>query len=515
MTFGSGEGSEIKGGLKSPPQAEAGPTCIIKLHSMIPETISEGLTFDDVLLLPSRSEVVPSETDTRTRLSRKIGLNIPIVSSAMDTVTESHLAIALAQQGGIGIVHRNMSIDRQAEEVDRVKRSESGMIVDPVTIDPEQKISDALEVMKRYRISGVPVTKEGKLMGILTNRDLRFENRYDLPISAVMTKENLITVGVGTTLEEAEAILHQHRVEKLLVVDEHYNLKGLITVKDIQKKLKYPNAAKDAQGRLRVGAAIGSSGDFLERAQELVSRKVDVLAIDSAHGHSKGVMQAITTIKRALPDVQLIAGNVATKEGACELISLGVDGIKVGIGPGSICTTRVVSGAGVPQITAIAECARATEGSGVPLIADGGIKFSGDITKAIAAGADCVMIGSLLAGTEESPGETILYQGRTFKSYRGMGSLGAMPQGSADRYSQDAAGKLVPEGIEGRVPYKGMLSELVYQLVGGLRAGMGYCGCHTVAELREQAKFLRVTSGRPHFEAVPADLREPSWTVTV
>jgi IMP dehydrogenase len=461
---------------------------------MIPDTIPEGLTFDDVLLLPARSEVVPAQTDTRTWLTRKIGLNIPIVSSAMDTVTESHLAIALAQQGGIGIIHRNMPVDRQAEEVDRVKRSESGMIVDPVTVDPEQQISDALEVMKRYRISGVPVTKDGKLVGILTNRDLRFETRFDLPISSVMTKENLVTVGVGTTLEEAEAILHQHRVEKLLVVDEHYNLKGLITVKDIQKKLKYPNAAKDMQGRLRVGAAIGSSGDFLERAQELVNRKVDVLAIDSAHGHSRGVMQAVAAIKRKLPDVQLMAGNVATREGACDLISLGVDGIKVGIGPGSICTTRVVSGAGVPQITAIAECAQATSGAGVPLIADGGIKFSGDITKAIAAGADCVMIGSLLAGTEESPGETILYQGRTFKSYRGMGSLGAMPQGSADRYAQDSSGKLVPEGIEGRVPYKGMLAELVYQLVGGLRAGMGYCGCSTIAELRERAKFLRVTS---------------------
>ncbi|HEY6340714.1 MAG TPA: IMP dehydrogenase [Bryobacteraceae bacterium] len=461
---------------------------------MIPDTIPEGLTFDDVLLLPARSEVVPAQTDTRTWLTRKIGLNIPIVSSAMDTVTESHLAIALAQQGGIGMIHRNMSVDRQAEEVDRVKRSESGMIVDPVTVDPEQQISDALEVMKRYRISGVPVTKDGKLVGILTNRDLRFETRFDLPISSVMTKENLVTVGVGTTLEEAEAILHQHRVEKLLVVDEHYNLKGLITVKDIQKKLKYPNAAKDMQGRLRVGAAIGSSGDFLERAQELVRRKVDVLAIDSAHGHSRGVMQAVAAIKRKLPEVQLVAGNVATREGACDLISLGVDGIKVGIGPGSICTTRVVSGAGVPQITAIAECAQATSGAGVPLIADGGIKFSGDITKAIAAGADCVMIGSLLAGTEESPGETILYQGRTFKSYRGMGSLGAMPQGSADRYAQDSSGKLVPEGIEGRVPYKGMLAELVYQLVGGLRAGMGYCGCSTITELREQAKFVRVTS---------------------
>jgi IMP dehydrogenase len=461
---------------------------------MISDTIPEGLTFDDVLLLPARSGVVPAQTDTRTCLTRQIALNIPVVSSAMDTVTESHLAIALAQQGGIGIVHRNMPIDRQAEEVDRVKRSESGMIVDPVTIDPEQKISDALEVMKRYRISGVPVTTNGKLVGILTNRDLRFETRYDLPISAVMTKENLITVAVGTTLEEAEAILHRHRVEKLLVVDEHYNLKGLITVKDIQKKLKYPNAAKDAQGRLRVGAALGSTGDYLERAQELVKKKVDVLAIDSAHGHSERVLEAVAAVKRALPEVQLIAGNVATLEGARDLIELGVDGIKVGIGPGSICTTRVVSGAGVPQITAIAECAKAAHKSGVPIIADGGIKFSGDITKAIAAGADSVMIGSLFAGTEESPGETILYQGRTFKSYRGMGSMGAMPQGSSDRYAQDTSGKLVPEGIEGRVPYKGMLADLVYQLVGGLRAGMGYCGCSSIAELRERAKFLRVTS---------------------
>jgi IMP dehydrogenase len=460
---------------------------------MVPETIPEGLTFDDVLLLPARSDVVPAQTDTRTWLTRKIGLNIPVVSSAMDTVTESHLAIALAQQGGIGLIHRNMAIDRQAEEVDRVKRSESGMIVDPVTIDPEQKISDALEVMKSYRISGVPVTKHGKLVGILTNRDLRFETRYDLPISAVMTKDNLITVGVGTTLEEAESILHKHRVEKLLVVDEHYNLKGLITVKDIQKKLKYPSAAKDAQGRLRVGAALGSTGDYLERAQELVKKKVDVLAIDSAHGHQTRVLEAVAAIKHALPDVQLIAGNVATFEGARDLIALGVDGVKVGIGPGSICTTRVVSGAGVPQITAIAECSKAARGSGVPLIADGGIKYSGDVTKAIAAGADCVMIGSLFAGTEESPGETILYQGRTFKSYRGMGSLGAMAQGSTDRYGQDAGGKLVPEGIEGRVPYKGVLADLVYQLVGGLRAGMGYCGCATIAELRENAKFVRVT----------------------
>jgi len=461
---------------------------------MISETIPEGLTFDDVLLQPARSEVVPANTDTRTCLTRHIGLNIPIVSSAMDTVTESHLAIALAQQGGIGFIHRNMPPERQAEEVDRVKRSESGMIVDPVTIDPEKKISDALELMKRYRISGVPVTKDGKLVGILTNRDLRFETRFDLPISQVMTKEHLITVPVGTTLEEAEKILHRHRVEKLLVVDDQFALKGLITVKDIQKKLKYPNAAKDQQGRLRVGAAVGSTGDFLERAQELVAKKVDVIVVDSAHGHQEGVMEAVRTLKRSLPDVDLIAGNVATFEGARDLIDLGADGIKVGVGPGSICTTRVVSGAGVPQITAISECARATRGAGVPLISDGGIKYSGDVTKAIAAGADAVMIGSLLAGTEESPGETILYQGRTFKSYRGMGSLGAMAQGSSDRYSQDASGKLVPEGIEGRVPYKGVLSELVYQLVGGLRAGMGYCGCRNLRELQERASFLRVTS---------------------
>jgi len=460
---------------------------------MIPETITEGLTFDDVLLQPARSGVLPAQTDTRTCLTKHIGINIPIVSSAMDTVTESHLAIALAQQGGIGIVHRNMSVERQAEEVDRVKRSESGMIVDPITIAPEKKISDALELMKHYRISGVPVTSNGKLVGILTNRDLRFENRFDLPISQVMTKENLITVAVGTTLEEAEKILHRHRVEKLLVVDDQYVLKGLITVKDIQKKMKYPNAAKDAQGRLRVGAAVGSTGDFLERAQELVARKVDILVVDSAHGHHEGVMEAVRLVKRKLPEIDVIAGNVATFEGARDLISLGADGIKVGIGPGSICTTRVVSGAGVPQITAIAQCSRATRDSGVPLISDGGIKFSGDISKAISAGADSVMIGSLFAGTEESPGETILYQGRTFKSYRGMGSMGAMTAGS-DRYPQDTSGKLVPEGIEGRVPYKGPLADLVYQLVGGLRAGMGYCGCPNIRELQEQASFLRVTS---------------------
>ncbi len=466
---------------------------------MIVNGIPEGLTFDDVLLIPSRSEVLPAEADTRTRLTRNIILNIPVVSAAMDTVTESHLAIALAQQGGIGFIHRNMNIERQTEEVDRVKRSESGMIVDPVTISPEHKISEALAVMERYRISGVPVTKNGKLVGILTNRDLRFESRFDLPVEDVMTKENLITVSVGTTLEEAEAILHRYRVEKLLVVDTHYNLKGLITVKDIQKKLKYPNAAKDEQGRLRVGAAIGATGDFLERAHELVDRKVDVLAIDTAHGHSRPVMEAVKSIKRKFPEVQLAVGNVATHEAARELISLGADGIKVGIGPGSICTTRVVSGAGVPQITAISECSRACRDADVPLIGDGGIKFSGDITKAIAAGADTVMIGSLLAGTDESPGETILYQGRTFKTYRGMGSLGAMSQGHANRYSQNPGAKLVPEGIEGRVASKGPCSDLVYQLVGGLKAGMGYCGCRDIASLQSDARFLRVS---------PAGLRE-------
>ncbi len=473
---------------------------MMKRITMIHDVLTEGLTFDDVLLEPASSDVLPAGVDTRTCLTRQIGLNIPIVSSAMDTVTESHLAIALAQQGGIGIVHRNMPIARQAEEVDRVKRSESGMIVDPITIGPDQTIAAAQALMSRYRISGVPVTTgDGRLVGILTNRDLRFENRFDLPISEVMTKENLVTVAVGTTLEQAEAILHKHRVEKLLVVDEHFTLKGLITVKDIQKKLKYPNSAKDSQGRLRVGAAIGATGDYLERAQELVARKVDVLAIDTAHGHTSRVMNAVKAIKAKMPEVQLITGNVATYEGARELISLGVDGIKVGIGPGSICTTRVVSGAGVPQITAISECARATREAGVPLIADGGIKFSGDITKAIAAGADTVMIGSLLAGTDESPGETILYQGRTFKTYRGMGSMGAMAQGSSDRYAQDPNSKLVPEGIEGRVAAKGPLSDLVYQLVGGLRSGMGYCGAHNIGELQRKSRFLRIS---------PAGLRE-------
>jgi len=479
---------------------------------MINFPVPEALTFDDVLLLPAKSDVVPAEVNTQVQLTRNIRLNIPIIGAAMDTVTESRMAIALAQQGGLGIVHRNLSIEQQAGEIDKVKRSESGMIVDPVTIEPDRKISDALDLMRRYRISGVPVTSGKRLVGILTNRDLRFETRTDIPISQIMTKDNLITVPVGTTLEQAEQILHQHRVEKLLVVDDNYELKGLITVKDIQKKLKYPMAAKDEQGRLRVGAAVGATGDYLERAQEMVRNKCDVLAIDSAHGHSTRVMEAIKAIKHALPNVSLLAGNVATYEATAELISCGADGVKVGIGPGSICTTRIVTGAGVPQITAIAEASRAARDTGVPIIADGGVKYSGDISKAIAAGASVVMIGSLLAGTEESPGETILYQGRTFKAYRGMGSLGAMAQGSSERYFQslddpgeahrgldsgmeegNRLAKLVPEGIEGRVPYRGTVAMMVHQLVGGLRSGMGYVGCGSIEEMQQKARFIRIS----------------------
>ena len=455
----------------------------------------EGLTFDDVLLVPARSQVLPGEVDTSGLFTKNIRLNVPIVSAAMDTVTESRMAIALAQQGGIGIIHRNMSLEAQAAEVDKVKRSESGMIVDPVTVGPDNKISDALEIMRRYKISGVPVTDKGKLVGILTNRDLRFETRFDLPVREAMTRKNLITVGEGTTLEEAERILHEHRVEKLPVVDKKFNLKGLITVKDIQKKIKYPHSAKDSQGRLRVAAAIGPTGDFLERAQELVRVRVDVVVIDTAHGHSQRVVDALKQVKKKLPNLDVVVGNVATFEGAQELIQAGADAVKVGVGPGSICTTRVVTGAGVPQLTAVRECARAAEKAGVPLIADGGIKFSGDVAKAIASGADSVMIGSLLAGTEESPGETILYQGRRFKSYRGMGSLAAMSSGSHDRYGHEAeSGKLVPEGIEGRVPYKGPVAEMVGQLVGGLRSGMGYCGCANIEEMHRNTRFVRITA---------------------
>ena len=455
----------------------------------------DAYTYDDVLIVPLKSDILPTEVRTTTRLTNRIELNIPIVSAAMDTVTESHLAIALAQQGGIGIIHKNMSIEKQSGEVDKVKRSESGMIVDPITMSPNQKIEDAVKLMAHYKISGVPITENGRLVGILTNRDLRFETRFHLPIREVMTKDNLVTVSVGTTLDEAQRILHKHRIEKLLVVDKDQQLKGLITVKDITKKIKYPLAAKDQHGRLRVGAAVGATGDFMERITELVRAKVDAVAIDTAHGHSARVIAAVKEAKRQFPELDLIVGNIATEEAARDLIAVGADAVKVGMGPGSICTTRVVSGVGMPQITAIMSCVKATRDAGIPLIADGGIKFSGDITKALAAGADSVMIGSLFAGTDESPGETILYQGRTFKAYRGMGSLGAMQEGSRDRYGQDQAapGKLVPEGIEGRVAYKGPLSSMVLQLVGGLRSGMGYCGTHTIPDLQGKTRFIKIT----------------------
>lgn len=457
-----------------------------------------ALTFDDVLLAPSKSDIHPNFVDTSTRLTRDIRINVPIVSAAMDTVTEARLAIAMAQLGGLGVIHKNMSIANQAEEVDKVKRSEAGMIVDPVTMRPWQRISEALEVMEKYKISGVPVTDEhGKLVGILTNRDLRFETRFDLPISERMTKDNLITTPVGTTLEQAREVLHHHRIEKLLVVDANGDLKGLITVKDIQKARRYPTAAKDPLGRLRCGAAIGVGKEGLDRAGALIDAKADVIVIDSAHAHSRGVMDLIREFKKLFPNTQLIAGNVATYEGASDLLELGVDAIKVGIGPGSICTTRVVAGAGVPQVTAVMECARAAEKYDVPLISDGGIKFSGDITKAIAAGADSVMIGSLFAGTDEAPGETILYQGRTFKAYRGMGSIGAMQAGSKDRYFQEnetEVSKLVPEGIEGKVPYKGSLAAMVPQLVGGLRSGMGLTGSASIEDLRTKSRFVRITA---------------------
>jgi IMP dehydrogenase len=457
----------------------------------------EALTFDDVLLLPAHSAVLPSAVDTRTRLTRGLELNVPLVSAAMDTVTESRLAIAMAQEGGIGILHKNLSIDDQAHEVDKVKRSESGMIVDPITLTPDQRIHEALEVMSRYRISGVPITDaQGKLVGILTNRDLRFCTSTDQPIRALMTSEGLVTVPTGTTLEQAKELLHRHRIEKLPVVDAAFRLVGLITVKDIQKRIKYPHASKDEMGRLRVGAAVGIAADSLDRARALVDAGVDVLIVDTAHGHSANVLRMVGTIRAAFPSTQLVAGNVATRAGAAALIDAGVDGVKVGVGPGSICTTRIVTGAGVPQITAVADAYAVCGEAGIPLIADGGIKFSGDVTKALAAGASTVMIGSLFAGTEESPGETVLYQGRTFKEYRGMGSIAAMKRGSGDRYFQDEFDerKLVPEGIEGRVPYKGPLSGLVRQMVGGLRAGMGYLGTPDLDTLRREARFVKITA---------------------
>jgi IMP dehydrogenase len=467
-----------------------------------------ALTFDDVSIVPGYSETHPNDVDLRTRLCRGINLNIPILSAAMDTVTESRLAIALAQEGGIGIIHKNLPIEVQADEVDKVKRSEAGMIVDPVTMRPDQSIREALGVMARYKISGVPVTAaEGHLVGILTNRDLRFEENPDKRIGDLMTKEDLVTVPEGTTLEQAKALLHQHRIEKVLVVDAAGNLKGLITVKDIQKMMQYPNACKDELGRLRVGGAVGASGDYLERAAALVKAKVDVLVLDSSHAHSRGVLAAAAKLRESFPEVRLVVGNVATAEGTLALIERGADAVKVGIGPGSICTTRVVTGAGVPQVTAVMDCARAAAEHDVPVIADGGIKFSGDVTKGLVAGAHSVMIGSLLAGTEESPGETILYQGRTFKAYRGMGSLSAMARGSADRYFQDSGtgasvgslAKLVPEGIEGMVPHKGSLHQMLPQLTGGLRSGMGLAGCASIEELRTKARMVRIS---------PAGLKE-------
>ncbi len=464
---------------------------------MLDDTIREALTFDDVLILPAKSDVVPQEASVATRLSRNIALNIPVVSAAMDTVTTSRMAIAMAQQGGLGIVHRNLSIEGQAEEVDKVKRHESGMVVEPITLRPQDKISRALEVMREHHISGLPITDgSNKLVGILTNRDIRFESRLNLAIEKVMTKK-LVTVPVGTSLEDAEKVFHDHKIEKLLVVDEQYHLKGLITYKDILKKIQYPAAAKDGFGRLRVGAAVGVGADFLDRARALVAAKCDVIVVDNAHGHSQRVLDTVRALKKEFPEQELIAGNIGTARAAEELIALGVDAVKVGVGPGSICTTRVITGAGIPQITAIADIFEVCRKAGVPLIADGGVKYSGDVTKAIAAGADTIMLGNLLAGTEESPGEVVMYQGRAYKLYRGMGSLAVMKEGkSSDRYQQDgqtSVSKLVPEGIEGRVPYKGSATVILQMLVGGLKAGMGYAGCRTIEELKAKARFIKIT----------------------
>lgn len=463
----------------------------------MPQSIEEGLTFDDILLVPAYSQVLPRDVDVKTRLSRKISLNIPIISAAMDTVTEAQVSISLAREGGIGFIHRNMSIMSQVQEVDKVKKSESGMIVDPLTIDPDRPLHEVLALMERYRISGVPVVKEEQLVGIITNRDLRFETDLSKKVSEVMTRDNLVTVSEGITLEESKKLLHKHRIEKLLVVDEKGFLKGLITIKDIEKVKKYPNACKDHLGRLRVGAAVGIGPDMEERAEALLGAGTDVLVIDTSHGHTLGVLGAIERLKGTFKDIELIAGNVATPEGVEAIIKAGADGVKIGIGPGSICTTRIIAGVGVPQVAAIMNCKPVSEKTGIPLIADGGIKFSGDIAKAIAVGAHAVMIGSLFAGTEESPGETILFQGRSYKVYRGMGSLEAMKKGAKDRYYQEDLAdeaKLVPEGIVGRVPYKGSLSGCVYQLVGGLRAGMGYVGCRSIEELRQNVRFVRITA---------------------
>ncbi len=456
--------------------------------------VKEGLTFDDVLLIPGESHVTPKDVDLTTKLSDDITLNIPLVSAAMDTVTESRLAIAMAREGGMGIIHKNMSIDAQAEHVDKVKRSEHGVITDPFFLAPDRKVSDALDLMQKYKISGVPICKNGKLVGILTNRDLRFETNFDQPIENVMTKDKLVTAPEGTTLEEAQKILGRHRIEKLPIVDGKGNLKGLITIKDIEKAIQYPNSAKDKNGRLLVGAAISTGEGHMDRARALVDARVDCLVVDTAHGHNVDVIKTVEKIKNAFPDITVVAGNVATAAAANALFKVGADVVKVGIGPGSICTTRIVAGIGVPQVTAIMDCAEIADKYGKAIIGDGGIKYSGDITKAIAAGANAVMVGSLFAGTTESPGELEIYQGRSFKTYRGMGSLGAMPLGSKDRYFQEGTKKLVPEGVEGRVPYRGALAEIVYQLIGGLRAGMGYTGMPTIAKLRKDAQFVKITN---------------------
>jgi len=457
----------------------------------------KALTFDDVLLVPAFSEILPRDTSLKTRLTRRIALNIPLVSAAMDTVTEARLAIAIAQEGGLGIVHKNLDPRRQAAEVARVKRHEAGIVLDPITIEPQMKVLDVIQLTQRHHISGLPVVERGKVVGIVTNRDLRFETRLDEPVSQIMTRrDRLITVAEGASLEEAKALMHLHRLERVLVVNEAFELKGLITVKDILKATAHPDACKDAQGKLRVGAAVGVSNDSEERAELLVAAGVDVLVVDTAHGHSRGVIERVREIRRQYPAVEIVAGNVATAEAARALVEVGADAVKVGIGPGSICTTRIVAGVGVPQITAISDVAAALAGSGVPMIADGGIRYSGDVAKAIAAGADAVMLGSMFAGTEEAPGEVILYQGRSYKTYRGMGSLGAMQQGAADRYFQDPTGnidKLVPEGIEGRVAYKGSVVAIIYQLCGGLRASMGYCGCPSIEDMRSRPQFVEVT----------------------
>lgn len=472
---------------------------------MLQKVVREGLTFDDVLLVPARSEVLPKEVDLSIQLTPVIKLNIPLMSAAMDTVTDSRMAIAMAREGGLGIIHKNMSIAEQAAQVDKVKRSEHGVITDPFFLSPDHLIQDAENLMARYRISGVPITRDGKLVGILTNRDLRFETDYSRKISEVMTSENLITAPVGTSLEQAKQILAKHRIEKLPIVDENGMLRGLITIKDIEKSTKYPNSAKDAKGRLLCGAAVGVTHDVFDRIEALLDAKVDVISIDTAHGHSVGVLRQVEAIRKRFPDIQLFAGNVATAAATYDLISAGVDCVKVGIGPGSICTTRVVAGIGVPQVTAVADCAEEADKHGIRVIADGGIKYSGDIVKALAAGGSCVMLGSMLAGTDEAPGATEIYQGRSYKVYRGMGSLGAMEHGSKDRYFQEDAKKLVPEGVEGRVPYKGILADTIFQMVGGIRSGMGYCGAKNIDDLRKNSEFIKIT-GAGLAESHPHDI---------